>query len=155
MEIWKEIPNTEGKYMASSIGRIRSLVRKDKIIDGTIGSQGYRRHTIYYNRKRKTLETHKIIAITFLNHIPCGSLKQVDHINSNKLDNRVENLRIVDARFNRFKDMDKSKKTSKYIGVTKTKNGRWGATISIDSIQNWLGTFDTQEEAHQAYLNAL
>jgi len=79
----------------------------------------------------------------------------VDHINRNKTDNRIENLRattLTGNNLNRSANRT-GKKTSKYKGVSKHTNGRWQAQTKIRGKQTHLGLYDTEEEAYKAYLD--
>ena len=68
----------------------------------------------------------------------------IDHINSNPLDNRKENLRIVTAHQNSM-NCKSRKSSSKYIGVSKYKKSKkWKVYISK---QIYLGQFDDEIEA--------
>ena len=101
-EIWKTIEDYPN-YQVSNLGRIKSKKRlkenhnglqivPEKIIKQCIRN-GYKCVTLWKNGIGKTLNTHKIIAIAFIPNTenkPC-----IDHINTNKTDNRVENLRWV------------------------------------------------------------
>ena len=78
-------------------------------------------------------------------------LNQIDHINGDKLDNRRENLRSATQSQNSMNSRIKNK--TGYKGVTKT-NQKWGAQIKVNGQQIWLGTFNTPEEAHDAYREA-
>lgn len=104
-EIWKDIENYEGLYQVSNLGRVRSLDRvvksertgyktvRGKIIKPTIQNTGYYYVLLYKDGKalRKTL--HRIIAKAF---IPNPENKpQIDHINGDKTDCRIENMRWV------------------------------------------------------------
>lgn len=89
MENWKDIPNFNGKYEASSYGKIRS--KKDKkIIKGSITKKGYLRVCLSIDKKYKSYKVHRLIALTFIeNNL---EKNEINHKNGNKLDNRVENL---------------------------------------------------------------
>ena len=104
-EIWKDIPDYEGIYQASSLGRIRTTpdkttytelrgVRhwKTRIMKG----KGNNKHTgarvgLWKNGECKDWLVARLVAITFLGQ-PSGDKNTVNHINGNRLDNRVENL---------------------------------------------------------------
>ena len=75
---------------------------------------------------------------------------QIDHININKLDNRIENLRVVNHSQNSRNQNKKENCSSKYKGVCWDKN-KWKARISINYKLKHLGLFDNEEEAHLAY----
>ena len=80
--------------------------------------------------------------------------EQVDHINGNRADNRWVNLRKVSASTNRQNQRAaRSDSQTGLLGVARN-GGRWSARIGISSGQQYLGTYDTAEEAHAAYLKA-
>ena len=80
-EIWKDVPDYEGYYQASNLGRVRSLDRtvttkhgverfyKGRIIEGNI-QKGYRRTTLRGNGICGKIMFSQIIAMTFLGHKP-------------------------------------------------------------------------------------
>jgi|LakMenEpi03Aug12_release.lakeMendotaPanAssembly.Ray.scaffolds.fasta_scaffold597176_1 hypothetical protein len=165
-EIWKNIPNYEGYYQASNLGRIKSIERdilnrgkfpfksKEKILKPQNDTRGYSCLNLFKNGKRKNIKVHKLIAMTFLNHIPNGKYDiVVDHINNDKLDNRVENLQLISNRENTTKI---ARGKSKYIGVIwQKKLNKWGARIRIEGKSIYLGVFDCEIQASEAYQNAL
>ena len=78
----------------------------------------------------------------------------IDHINGNKSDNRIDNLRVVLANGN-SQNIRKPNKRNKsgYLGVIFFQN-KWRASITINSKTRCLGDYNTPEEAHAAYLGA-
>lgn len=100
-EIWKDIPNYEGLYQASNLGRIKSLKRKgakEKILKGFYDEFGYLRVALCKNNEIKKYKVHRLIAITFISNP--NNYKQVNHDNGIKDDNRVENLEWCTPSYN-------------------------------------------------------
>jgi hypothetical protein len=149
MEIWKSIQNYEGLYEVSNLGRVKSLkFNKEKIL-----SQGMLRYcnvVLWKNSIGITRTVHQLVAESFLNHTPNGMKLVVDHINDDKLDNRVENLQIVTTRFNAYKTQGKY--SSKYKGVSWDKKlNKWRAMISINGKLKHLGYFNCELLAYHEY----
>ena len=96
---------------------------------------------------------NQIMAIAFLSHKPCGHKIVVDHIDNNKLNNKLYNLQLITHRENISKD---KKGSSKYTGVCwhKIKN-KWQSSIAINGKIKYLGIFTNEIEAAQAYQNEL
>ena len=80
----------------------------------------------------------------------------IDHINGDKGDNRLENLREVDRRTNlENQRLPKGENTSSgFLGVTVRNKCRYIAKIQTDGKTIYLGVFDSGQEAHAAYLVA-
>lgn len=106
-EVWKKVP----KYShleASSLGRIRRVSKKmktkwggecvlpDKIRKTTINKHGYEILWEGIDGKMSALKVHRLVASAFYGE----SDLQVDHIDVNRRNNRVENLRYVTNREN-------------------------------------------------------
>ena len=72
--------------------------------------------------------------------------KHLDHINNDKSDNRIENLRECTPRENHHNRVD----NSEYVGVRKQKN-RFRAEMKINGKTTHLGSFLTAEEARDVY----
>lgn len=98
-EIWQDIViekngivhDYTGLYQVSNKGRVRSLRRGKIISQGT--NRGYYRVQLYKNGERNDFQVQRLVATAF---IPNPENKpEVNHINENKLDNRVENLEWV------------------------------------------------------------
>lgn len=94
VEVWKDVPEWVGLYQASSKGQVRSIARRGtagKILAPGKDPGGYLRCVFCRNGKNHTKKVHRVIANTFIKNP--DKLETVDHINFNKLDNRIENLR--------------------------------------------------------------
>lgn len=96
-EIWKPIKGFEEKYYISNKGNVlaKNYGRsgKSKLLKTTLSTTGYLKVELYTGSKRKSYRLHRLIAEAF---IPNPQNKQfIDHINTIKTDNRIENLRWV------------------------------------------------------------
>lgn len=78
----------------------------------------------------------------------------IDHINGDKADNRIANLRDVFADGN-SQNVRKPNRRNKsgFMGVIWFQN-KWRASMSVNGKSKWLGDYSTPEEAHQVYLEA-
>ena len=77
---------------------------------------------------------------------------QIDHIDINPLNNKIENLRVVNNSENCRNKNKKENCSSKYRGVSWYKpNNKWKANIRIDGKLKHLGYFDNEEDAYLAY----
>ena len=154
-EIWKDIPNYEGIYQISTFGNVKSLKwNKERILKQCPNQDGY--YTLNLSKKGvcKLKKIHQLMAITYLNHTPCGMNKVVNHINFNRQDNRLENLELVTHRENTNRKHIQS--TSKYIGVHWSKHAkRWQSRISIKGKTKHLGYFKNELNASNRYFKEL
>jgi hypothetical protein len=90
LEEWRPviIDSKETGYFISSLGRFK---RNKNIRKGRV-QYGYFQYSITINGKKNFYKSHRLVAFAFLGNPPTPE-HTVDHINRNKLDNRVENLR--------------------------------------------------------------
>lgn len=98
MEMWKEINGTFGLLEISSEGRVRSNMRDGRILKQQPDKKGYLRVRATVKRERKSIKVHREVAKAFIPN-PEG-LPQVNHIDGNKGNNRVENLEWVSNKSN-------------------------------------------------------
>jgi len=97
---------------------------------------------------------HRLVWNMFYGEIPDGL--QIDHMNGDKTDNRIENLRLV-SNMDNCQNKRKSTSQSKtgVLGVSWYKKyGCYIAQICVNYKKINLGYYDTIEEAHQVYLDA-
>jgi hypothetical protein len=81
--------------------------------------------------------------------------KVIDHINGNGLDNQKSNIRLCSQKENAFNQHRENRKYSKYKGVTVGANKKkWTANITVNNESIYLGSFETEELAAQAYNDA-
>jgi len=107
-------------------------------------SQGY---VLSVNRKgQPRTMMHRLILNIFDLNI------KVDHIDGNKLDNRLSNLRLCTHRQN-MKNR-KAHGKSKYLGVSVTKKGKYIVCIRTGQKQEYIGCFSIEEDAARAYDSA-
>ena len=92
MEVWKSIPGFS-KYEASTLGNIRNKTTKYVLKQHL--RVGYLRVSLMKNEKSHNMSIHRLIALTFIPN-PYNKYT-VNHINHNKLDNRIENLEWATA----------------------------------------------------------
>ena len=114
--------------------------KKGQRAGSKIKSFPYRRVTLH---KKKFLE-HRVIFFLCHGYWP----EFVDHINGDKLDNRVENLRAATVSQNSFN------RTKKQSGARLHKSGRWEAYISLNKAFISLGYFNCETAARVASAKA-
>jgi hypothetical protein len=94
-ELWEKI-DSDGEYEISNLGRVR------KIIDGTSRFDGYKTFLITKAGQNKRISGHRLVAQYFLNNgRQLERWQVVDHLNGDRGDNRLENLRITTPEINR------------------------------------------------------
>ena len=112
--------------------------------------KGYIRITI--NNKQYLL--HRIIYKYFNEdwNLTYSHSNQIDHIDINPSNNRIENLRIVNNSQNSRNRNKRKNCSSQYKGVSWNKqNNKWIAYITIDNKVKYLGSFTNEEEAYECY----
>lgn len=99
-ELWRDVPGYRGKYVVSSLGRVRGRtnIHGRPLLKPAKNAQGYLVLCLRKNGKGKTAFVHRLVARAFLGPRPI--YKQVHHIDGVKGNNRVGNLKYVTAREN-------------------------------------------------------
>ncbi len=155
LEKWLPIVGFEGLYEVSSLGRVKSFrCKKEKIIKLRLNEYGYM--TVSFSIDKKTIlkRVHQLVAIAFFNHKPCGMKLVVDHIDEDKTNNNVNNLRIVTNRLNSSGKLPHH--SSRFVGVSWNKSrGKWDVQILVKKKKEYLGSFSNEIDASMAYQKRL
>lgn len=114
---------------------------------GGTNADGYRQ--IGFNRKY--YYAHRLAWLYVYGRNP---VSLVDHINGDRQDNRISNLREVTLQQNNY-NIKKVRASSGLIGVHwSPRQGKWRANISAKGTIYRLGSFEDKESAHKAYMDA-
>ena len=112
-------------------------------IAGCVSSNGY----VYVGFFGKRLLAHRLVWVWHYDQVPA----ELDHIDRNRQNNKIENLRIVDRQQNNFNCGLSKNNASGINGVAWHKQAKkWRAYIMRDYKQIALGLFDSIEEAAKA-----
>jgi hypothetical protein len=111
---------------------------------GSINRNGY--VNIKINRIQH--KAHRLVFLMFHDYLPT----EIDHIDGNKANNSIENLRVATSSQNNHNKRKVKNNTSGLKGVDFRKaHGKWRARIVTNGKQKHLGYFGSAEEAHDAY----
>lgn len=157
-EGWKPIKNYEGLYKLSNYGEIKSFhYRKERVLKYGIDIYKYFHVILCKDRKRKNHKVSLLVWDHFGNRPRNGFYLQIDHIDGNKQNDRIDNLQLLTQRQNTSKGfIQNGKKTSKFTGVYWNKHAKkWKSQIIIDKEYHYLGYFKDEFEAHLAYQKVL
>ena len=153
VEKWKDIPDYVYYYKVSNYGNIKKVRGLKEKMMKPCKSNEYLNVGLSKNGVKKTFFIHQLVAMAFLGHKLQGHKLVIDHIDNNKLNNKVNNLQIVTSRHNVTKD---SRGVSKYIGVCFVKKtNKWKSIISVNGKSVYLGSFSKQSDAAKVYKEAL
>jgi hypothetical protein len=144
------------KYSTPTQSVLRSLYWYDPVAGEMISRRtnkatgwiedGYR----HIELKGKSYRIHRLIWMYLHDRWPT---EMIDHINGNKLDNSIVNLREVTAKQN-AENRNCVQAISGMKGVIPTTKGRWKASIGHNGKVIYLGTYDSKQEAHNIYCKA-
>jgi len=93
-EMWKPIPGFN--YSVSNLGRVKN--KKGLVLKPFEGRKGYLRVNLYRDKKNNFKTVHSLVLEAFVGPRPCGL--QGAHLNNEKTDNRVSNLKWVTCKEN-------------------------------------------------------
>lgn len=153
-EVWKPV-NVEGFseiYEVSNFGNIRNI-KTQKILKTLTAGCGYQDVILCDKGKRKQIKVHRVVALTFIENPE--NKPEVNHINGNKEDNRVENLEFCTHQENIYhyhQNLRIPKKNNRKTPVAMyKKNGEYICTY--DSVNHLMCEFPTEKVMVQQVLN--
>lgn len=178
-EIWKDIPDYEGLYQVSNLGRVKSLkkyvwngykniLKKEKILIPRYNQKGYVSYALYKNNKRKDFKGHYLVISSFIKNE--YKKEQINHKNGIKDDNRLCNLEyctqqenIIDAYENglfknrkkkyKFNKQDKNKCLEKYrdIAIKKAKDKNSKEIYQFSILNTFIKKWNSVKDAERYY----
>lgn len=159
VEVWKEIPIYDGMYQASSCGRIKSFKNHHNVSERILKQCNRGKYLIVSlsnGLERSYYGVHQLVAMAFLGHVPDGTHRiVVDHKDNDKHNNHVDNLQLIPQRENTVKDMKKGS-TTDFIGIRFVERlGKWVSYIMYNKRKVYLGMFELEIDAANAYKKAL
>ena len=149
MEDYKIIPGFNN-YSGNRNGQIKNNLT-GKILNYSSNGEGYIRVALKNQDKQtKFLRVHRLIAELFLENPDIAKYTIVDHLDRNRSNNCVTNLRWATPSENQQNTTKRSDTISKYKGINfSKKENKWTARISIDGKRKYLGAFNSEEEAFE------
>jgi hypothetical protein len=152
-ERWQVVDGYDN-YSVSTFERIRND-ETNKILKQGTDDNGYYRIGLYINKdKQKRVSIHRLVAVAFI----ANPLNKpfVDHMDNNRKNNDVSNLRWATKSENGMNMSKKKSNTSGITGVFWNKgHNKWQAQITIDGFKKNLGCFNTIEEAKESRIKAV
>lgn len=148
IEEWKYVKGYTGLYSVSNYGNVQSHIT-GKILKPAINHKGYLIVQLCLNGHRKNKRIHRLVAEAFLPNTE--GFPEVDHIDNDVKNNRVDNLRWATGSYNTRNREVCRRATSKYNGVQKTKTGTYKASAWFERKTVYLGTFKEEVKAAQAF----
>jgi hypothetical protein len=149
-EIYKSITGFPD-YKISNLGNVKSFKRsKEKIMKTHISDKGYYSVNLINEDGSSLLKIHRLIAKEFIPNP--DNLPFIDHIDGNRLNNNIENLRWASYQQNCFNRKSIKDTSSKYKGVSWNKQcNKFIAYIQVNGKKQYIGLFDNEEHAANAY----
>lgn len=133
-EIWKDIEEFKGLYQVSNLGRVKSIDRttiyntgatritKGKILSIGKNKLGYSQVSLSKHDKQHSRRVHRLVAEAFI--LNPDKKTQVNHINGNKDNNKVENLEWCTKSENELHAYKTGLKKSRKGILLKSKEGK-------------------------------
>ena len=118
LEMWKWVKGYEGLYMISNFGRLKSFYKEEKILKAQVTNDGYEILALTKNHITKRTGAHRLVCQAFVDNP--HNFPEVNHIDENKRNNRVDNLEWCTREYNDNFGTGKARN----IQSNRLKNGR-------------------------------
>lgn len=165
-ELWKDVVGTDGMYQVSSLGKVRSCKGAGRLSKKYMAWRilkprmvaGYRKYHICIGSTVLDKATHRLMWEAFNGPIPSGY--HVDHVDLDKMNNALTNLRLVTPQQNsqhggRKYTRKTAYRSSKYRGVYWNKRNRcWVVRIFVDNKLLYAGGSQDEMVAAKLYNEA-
>ncbi len=132
-------------YEIDTEGNVWSKI-SNKFLKKQTCSRGYLRYDLIKDKKRHKIDIHRLLGLQFIDNP--NNLEMVDHIDQNKLNNNLDNLRWVTRSQN-----NRNKQCKGYTWHKASQ--KWRVDYKLNNKKHFVGLFKTEEEAREAYLNAI
>jgi hypothetical protein len=142
-------------YQVSNLGRLRNVVTGKMLSHQTLNNKGYPTTRLCKDGHVKNMRIHQVVANEFIPKPDTNRDLVVDHIDRDKTNNKLCNLRWVSQsqnQWNRSK-MQTRNTTSRYIGVYFHRRRKlWRACVrAADGGKCCIGQFQHEKDAARAY----
>ena len=149
-EQWRSIDGYIN-YQVSNIGRVRNATT-GRILKQCLRIDGYYCVCLYYESLKQIHLAHRLVANEFLEKHDDLNDYIIDHIDRNRTNNKVFNLRYATSSQNKFNQAKSlSIKSSSVFKDVYEQRGKWIAYITYKGKKYHLGSFDLEEEAAVSY----
>lgn len=111
---YKPLKSMNNKFGIAKDGTVKNFIT-DRIIKSYIGTDYYEHITLCYKGKRYRKRVHRLMAEAYFKNA-----KYIDHIDNNKANNSIENLRPITCKENTIKGMEHAKQFHTNVGWFKS-----------------------------------
>jgi len=150
-EIWKDVPDYEGLYQISNLGRVKS---SDRLINAKCNSKSFKKGRILRcwssrdgyiycdlvkENKQKHFRVHSLVGLAFIENKNPLIFNQINHIDGKKHNNFAENLEWCNAKHN----TNESIRIGLRVGVRGKKNGIKRKIIQLSRNEEVISYWDS------------
>lgn len=148
MEKWKEVEGTNGKILISSNGRVKSLLRDERILKTQPDAKGYQRVSVTINRVKSTYKVHRLVAKAFVDNP--DNKPQVNHIDGDKTNNAYWNLEWTTNKENAHHAIQTGLWKNTFEAASKSNDNRKKPIVATSVKTGKVITFDSVADAERA-----